>query len=114
MMDYKDKIQLLMEGIKKSLPLDKELSPAILWNNLYLEYVNNSNTSIPVLIAIEKDKYSILVYDTLIFKENSTENDLINRFYTEKLIKTLLWIYGSHKIIIAASKKLGNISVRSI
>ena len=87
-------------------PLDNEFSPAVLWNRNYLEVVRNSKDENSISIAVERDKDSVMVYHTQIFSDKS-RFELANYYYIEQLVKTLLWIYGGHKIYIGGSKKIG-------
>ncbi|MBM3701471.1 MAG: ROK family protein, partial [Actinobacteria bacterium] len=91
---------------KIPLPLDDNFRPAILWNHSFFNSVSSSNKSVPLTIGIEKEDNSILVYRTQIFSDES-DFAFSNNFYTEQLIKTLLWIYGGYKIIISGSKQVG-------
>jgi len=87
------------------LPLDDNFLPAVLWNYSFLDSVHSSKKSVPLTIGIEKEDDSVSIYKTKVF---SDESDFApsNYFYTEQLIKTLLWIYGGYKIIIGGSKKI--------
>ena len=85
--------------------LDDSFWPAVLWNYTFLNDIRNSKKSVPLTIAIKKEDDSIFVYKTQIFTEES-EFASSNYFYLERLIKTLLWIYGGNKIIIDSSKEI--------
>ncbi len=91
---------------KIQLPLDDNFRPAVLWNYSFLDSVSNSKKSVPLSIGIEKDDGSVLIYKTKVFSDES-DFAFSNYFYTEQLIKTLLWIYGGYKVIIGGSKKVG-------
>jgi len=88
------------------LPLDDNFRPAVLWNHAFLNNVSSSKKSVPLSIAIEKEDDSISVYKTKVFSDES-DFAFFNNFYTEQLIKTLLWTYGGYKIIIEGPKKIG-------
>ncbi|NQT67735.1 MAG: ROK family protein [Actinobacteria bacterium] len=94
-----------LEENKLGLPLDKSFIPAFLWNAYFKKKISESSKNIPIAIAIIKDSKSIMVYRTLIFSKES-EFYKVNYYYIEKLIKTLLWLYGGYKIIIAGSKDI--------
>lgn len=91
---------------KIQLPLDDNFRPAALWNRTFLESVNNSGESIPLSIGIVKEDDYVLVYKTWVFSDEAGF-DSSNYRYVERLVKTLLWIYGGYKIIIGGSKKIG-------
>jgi predicted NBD/HSP70 family sugar kinase len=99
------KRELLKNGFKCSPPLDNNFQPAILWQRAFVEKAEKSSESIPVSIAIEKGKNSRMVYNTRLFSDESDLSNL-NYQYIELIIKTLLWVYGGYKVIIAGS---GNI-----
>ncbi len=88
------------------LPLDDNFRPAVLWNHSFFNSVSSSKKSVSLTIGIEKEDDSVSVYKTKVF---SDESDFApsNYFYTEQLIKTLLWIYGGYKITISGSKQVG-------
>ena len=80
-------------------PLDGSFMPAVLWNHAFLDTVRNSKKRIPLSIVIEKEGSSTSVYKTQVFSPESKFASL-NYFYIERLVKTLLWIYGGYKITI--------------
>ncbi len=58
-----------------------------------------------IIIAVERnDKYTA-TYELDIFADG-TGHDEENYAVTERLVKTLLWIYGGYKVFIAGSKEL--------
>ena len=90
----------------KPLLLDENFCPAALRNNVFLNNVKNSKKGKLLSIAIIKDEDNTLVHNTCIFSEE--DGFLPSNFYfTEQLVKTLLWIYGGHKILIGGSKQIG-------
>ena len=97
-----------LSSIKKKIkpPLDDNFQPVILWDRAFLESVKNSGKSVPLLVGFEKENDSIMVYKTQIFSNESGFFSL-NYQYIERLVKTLLWIYGGHKIIIGGSSEIG-------
>ena len=98
------KLSLIKKKIKP--PLDDNFQPVILWDRAFLESVKNSGKSVPLLVGFEKENDSITVYKTQIFSNESGFFSL-NYQYIERLVKTLLWIYGGHKIIIGGSSEIG-------
>ena len=86
-------------------PLDGSFRPAVLWNHAFLNAVRNSKKRIPLSIVIEKEDSSASIYKTRIFS-NESKFASFNYFYLEQLIKTLLWIYGGHKIVIDGPKEI--------
>ena len=92
-------IPWIKENIVK-LPLDDGFVPAVLWNRYFKKRIEESVVSTSLSIAVIKDNDSILIHKTLIFPDNS-EFYQANYYYVERLIKTLLWIYGGYKIIMS-------------
>jgi len=87
-------------------PLDGSFMPAVLWNHAFLDAVRNSKKRIPLSIVIEKEGSSTSVYKTQVFSPESKFASL-NYFYIERLVKTLLWIYGGYKITINGPTEIG-------
>jgi len=92
-------------GKNINLPSDKNFCPAVIWNRSFLEYVNNSEKSVPITINITKENNSTILFKTKIFSEESKYSSY-NYYYIEQLVKTLLWIYGGYKIIIGGPKQI--------
>ena len=60
-----------------------------------------------IVIAIERNKGYTYTYKTRIYKDN-TGHDEENFRFVERIVKTLLWVAGGYKIIIAGSEIVGN------
>jgi len=86
--------------------IDKKFYPAVLWNHSFLDAVHNSKKSVPLYIALQREDDSVSTFESQVFSQESKYVSL-NYFYVERLIKTLLWIYGGTKIIIDGSKEIG-------
>jgi predicted NBD/HSP70 family sugar kinase len=87
-------------------PLDDSFMPAVLWNHNFQFNVRNSGGGIPLTIALKRGDALIKVFKTQVFPPQSKYVSL-NYFYLERLVKTLLWIYGGPKIIIGGPKEIG-------
>lgn len=88
-----------------TLPLDKDFIPAILWNHAFLEAVHSSGEGVPLTIGLERNEESVSIFKTLIFPPEH-EQALANLFYIERLIKSLLWIWGGYKLIITGPDQI--------
>jgi len=86
--------------------IDEKLYPAVLWNHSFLNAVHNSKKSVPLYIALQRGDDSVSTFESRVFSQESKYNSL-NYFYLERLVKTLLWIYGGPKIIIGGPKEIG-------
>lgn len=60
-----------------------------------------------LVIGIERNQGFVSSYETVIYPEN-TGKDIENCKFAERIVKTLLWIKGGYKIIIAGSEIVGN------
>jgi len=95
-------------GVKLKMvpPLDKQFRPASMVNRAFLEAVKKCGNAVPLKIAIERANRHISVFDTLVFPE-SDEYREANLFYTERLVKSLLWIRGGWKVTIGGPRYIG-------
>ena len=60
-----------------------------------------------IVIGIERNKGYTSTYKTRIFKDG-TGHDEENFRFVERIAKSLLWVYGGYKVIIAGSETVGN------
>ena len=84
--------------------LDKNFQPMALLCRYFKEQTKDDGQDI--IIAIERNKGYISTYKTRVFKDNCGHDEENFRFI-ERLTKSLLWVAGGYKIIIAGSKILG-------
>lgn len=87
-------------------PLDKGFRPAALENKAFINAVRESGNASPLAIALERENGYISVFKTQILPENA-ENTPRNLHYADRLVKSLLWIYGGWKIIMGGSPAVG-------
>ncbi len=82
-----------------ALPLDGGFCPAILWNHAFLDAVRSSGKELPLAVGLERNDGGVSIFRTQVF---SPKHKLAstNLLYVERLIKTLLWLQGGHKLII--------------
>ncbi|MGB9601802.1 MAG: ROK family protein, partial [Limisphaerales bacterium] len=86
-------------------PLDPEYKPAALANREFREFIKNSNCAQKIVIALEQSDGLISRYETEIACGGTPLCDS-NFYYTERLIKFLLWSRGGHKIYFSGPKEL--------
>ena len=60
---------------------------------------------VPMVIAVERNKGYISTYEFDVYADG-TGHDEENYGIAERIVKTLLWIYGGYKVTIAGSKKI--------
>ena len=68
---------------------------------------NTKENGQDIVIAIERNKGYTYTYKTRIFKDN-TGHDEENFRFVERIVKSLLWVAGGYKIVIAGSEVIGN------
>lgn len=86
------------------MKLDPNFFPAILYFNQFKKEVLASNQVEKISVIVERNDGFNECYDTLIFKDEKRFND--NLFYVERLVKSLLWIYGGFKVTLVSNEKL--------
>lgn len=84
--------------------LDENFQPMALLCRYFKEQTKDDGQYI--VIAIERNKGYISTYKTRVFKDNCGHDEENFRFI-ERLTKSLLWIAGGYKIIIAGSEIFG-------
>jgi len=87
-------------------PLDDGFRPAVLWNHAFLDAVCSSGEGLPLAVGLERNDGGVSIFRTYIFPP---EHKLAstNLLYVERLVKTLLWLRGGHKLTIAGPGKIG-------
>lgn len=81
---------------KNKPELEDSFIPVMLWNKAYLARARE-----PFIIALTGRDDACMVYRTKI--HNNKEHFYADRFYLDRLVKSLLWIYGGYKISITGS-----------
>lgn len=89
-----------------SPPLDGEFYPIVLFNREYTEKVNASGNGEPLVIALERSDSLISVYETVVFGDGGAHEEE-SCFYTERLVKSLLWIWGGWKVTVGGPAYIG-------
>lgn len=86
--------------------LDPGFIPAALAGRNYVKEVKASGKGEPLAIALERSDGLVSVYNTKVFGEGSGyEED--SCFYVERIVKSLLWVYGGWKVIIGGPEYIG-------
>ena len=91
--------------LKVNAKLDPKFQPLSLICREMRE--NTKDNGQDIVIAIERNKGYTTTYKTRIFKDN-TGKDAENFRFVERIAKSLLWVAGGYKIIIAGSEVVGN------
>ena len=93
-------------NLKVEAILDKEFTPMAL---VYKEFTENAKKAggTKLVIGIERNKGYVSAFETVIYPEGTGHDDE-NYDFIERIVKSLLWIRGGHKIIIAGSKLIAD------
>ncbi len=86
-------------------PLDSSFLPAVLWNHSFLAAVHSSGAGVPINVGLERNGKVISTFETHIFHPEH-EMAWANFLYVERLVKTLLWIRGGYKLIMAGPDQI--------
>ena len=92
--------------LKVEAILDKEFTPMMLVYREFTEAAKAAGAQ-RLVIGIERNKGYVSAFETVIFKDG-TGHDEENYEFVERLVKSLLWVRGGHKIIIAGSKSVAD------
>lgn len=89
-------------ALKNKLKLDPTYEPAIIYFNEFKEEVKKSNNFEPLTVVVERMDGFNESYTANIFKDPSKLDK--NIFFADRLVKTLLWLYGGYKVTIVGNK----------
>ncbi len=92
--------------LKVEAILDKEFTPMML---VYREFTEGAKAAggSKLVIGIERNKGYVSAFETVIYPEGTGHDDE-NYEFIERLVKSLLWVRGGHKVIIAGSKLIAD------
>jgi len=94
-----------MHSKMKHIPvLDSNFRPSVIENQRFMTRVRAAER-VNVIIAIERPNDERAVFSTDVFADS--EHDRENRFYIERLVKSLLWIKGGYRILFSGPKRIG-------
>jgi len=85
--------------VKNKPVLDESFIPLYKFNKAFLE-----GAAKPLKIAVERNNGYVYVYDTFVH-ESAAYADA-NKYYTERMVKAILWCVGGYKITICGCKTL--------
>ena len=92
--------------LKVEAILDKEFTPMMLVYREFTEAARAAGGS-KLVIGIERNKGYVSAFETVIYPEGTGHDDE-NYDFIERLVKSLLWVRGGHKVIIAGSKLIAD------
>ncbi len=91
-------------ALKNKLKLDPTYEPAILYFNQFKEEVLASNDYEALTVVVERMDGFNESYTTNIFKDPQKLQQ--NLFFADRLVKTLLWLYGGYKVTIVGNQAI--------
>ena len=98
--------QSLHIGGKSGYPmpcLEHEFRPAVLEHRLFRATVGKSGRATPLKLAVATPSGQILAAETVVYGTPDTTEAAANVRHAERLVKSLLWIGGGSRIIVAGS-----------
>ena len=87
--------------VKNKPVLDQGFVPLYKFNKAFLEGATK-----PIKIAVERNNGYVYVYETRI--REGAEFSQANKFYTERMVKAILWAVGGFKVTICGDRELAN------
>ena len=82
---------------------DKDFTPAFAFYRAYKKSAEESGAK-KIAIGIQRDEDNISVFETVI--HNDAEWQEMDKFYIERLVKSLLWMWGGSTIYIFGDEKI--------
>jgi predicted NBD/HSP70 family sugar kinase len=101
--------QSLHNGGKYGYPmpcLEHEFRPAVLEHRLFRASVGKSGRATPLKLAVATPSGQVLTVETVVYGKPDTAEFKANVCHAERLVKSLLWIGGGSRIIIAGSNEI--------
>ena len=89
-------------NLKFPAKLDKGFQPMVLVYNDFVARAKAANGE-KLIIGIERNNGFVSTFETVVFPDG-TGHDEENLGIVERIVKTLLWIKGGYKVVIAGSK----------
>jgi predicted NBD/HSP70 family sugar kinase len=88
--------------------LHPDMVPAVLWNRAFLEAAHADGRAVPLIIGLERADGSLSRYHTIVFPSDHSLFEAGLR-YSERLVKSLLWMWGGYKIIVGGPQAIGEV-----
>ncbi len=92
--------------LKVEAILDKGFTPMMLVYREFTEAAKKAGGN-RLVIGIERNKGYVSAFETVVYPDGAG-HDEENYEFVERLVKSLLWVRGGHKIIIAGSKLIAD------
>ena len=92
--------------LKVKAILDQGFQPMMLVYREFTEAAKKAGGK-RLVIGIERNKGYVSAFETVVYPDGCGHDDE-NYAFVERLVKSLLWVRGGHKIIIAGSKPIAD------
>ncbi len=80
--------------------------PAVLWNRAFRQAAVPESGAVPLVVGLERADGSLSRFETAVFPaSHALYADGVR--YAERLVKSLLWMWGGFKVIIGGPRELG-------
>ena len=86
--------------------LDPSFRPISIFNREFRTSLAKTDDKVPVCVCLERENGLLAVYSTFVFSDAHDKDD-DNYIYIERLVKSMLWVYGGWKISILGSDSIG-------
>jgi len=87
-------------------PLDPDFLPAATWNRAFAEAVAERGDGEPLVVTVERNNGSRSRVERVVFPHRG-EFRAANERYVERLVKTLLWLFGGRRVTLGGDGELG-------
>jgi len=87
-------------------PLDPDFRPGVLSNRAFLDAAQSSGRAVPLVVGVQRGDGSTSIFQTHLLPAEH-KDARANIEYAERLVKTLLWQRGGHKVIIGGPREIG-------
>jgi len=87
-------------------PLDPDFQPGALFNHAFLSAVEKSGKGVPLVIGLERGDGSRSVFSTRALPPDHPSAEA-NLLYADRLVKTLLWQRGAHRVVVGGPPDIG-------
>lgn len=102
------------EDVKPKIvpPLHPDFIPAVLWNRAYRDAAAVDGRSVPLTVGLERADGSISRCQTTVFPPGHPLFEAGLR-HAERLVKSLLWMWGGYKVYVGGPAAIGEIIQRA-
>ena len=86
--------------------LEHEFRPAVLEHRLFRAKVGKSGRAMPLKLAVATPSGQVVTVETVVYGNPDAAESAANVHHAERLVKSMLWIAGGSRIIVAGSNEI--------